>query len=163
MYQAPLRDLRFVMHELLGSEPLLAARYSDVEYSAELADNVLEEAANFAQEVLDPINASGDREGARWTPEGVVTPKGFREAYQAYKEAGWAQLSIGTELGGQGMPQLLNSAVEELMFASNMAFFLGTSLARGAVEAIAASGTEEQKSRLLPRLASGEWMGTMNL
>src|SRR5690606_14044103 len=109
------------------------------------------------------LNASGDREGARWTPEGVVTPKGFREAYQAYVEAGWAQLSIGTELGGQGMPQLLNTAVEELMFASNMAFFLGTSLARGAVEAIAASATEEQKQRVLPRLASGEWMGTMNL
>ncbi len=163
MYQAPLRDLRFVMQELLGSENVLVPAYSEIDYSGELAENILEEAAKFAEGVLEPLNAPGDREGAKWTPEGVVMPAGFREAYQAYAESGWAQLAIGTELGGQGMPQLLNTAVEELMFAANMAFFLGTSLARGAVEAIAASATEEQKARFLPKLASGEWMGTMNL
>jgi alkylation response protein AidB-like acyl-CoA dehydrogenase len=163
MYQAPLRDQRFVMHELLASEKVLAEGYSDVDYSAELADSILEEAANFAQTVLDPINAPGDREGARWTPEGVLTPKGFREAYQSYVEAGWAQLAIRTELGGQGQPHLLASAIEEVMFASNMAFFLGTSLAHGAVEAIAASATDELKQMVLPKLTSGEWMGTMNL
>jgi alkylation response protein AidB-like acyl-CoA dehydrogenase len=163
MYRPPLRELRFVMNELLGSAPVLAQAYAQIDYSAELADNIVEEAGNFAENVLEPLNASGDREGARWTPEGVVMPKGFREAYAAYVEAGWAQLSIGTELGGQGMPQLLNTAVEELMFAANMSFFLGTSLARGAVDAIASSATEEQKARLLPRLVTGEWMGTMNL
>ncbi|MFO7324860.1 MAG: acyl-CoA dehydrogenase [Pseudomonadota bacterium] len=163
MYQAPLREQRFVLHELLGSEAALGPLYEDIGYTAELADNILEEAARFAQTVLDPINAGGDREGARWTPEGVITPKGFREAYQAYVEAGWAQLAIPQELGGQGMPQLLNTAFEEMMFASNMAFFLGTSLARGAAEAIAASATEEQKALFLPKLVTGEWMGTMNL
>jgi alkylation response protein AidB-like acyl-CoA dehydrogenase len=163
MYEPPLREIRFVVHELLDSDPVLRELYAEIEYSGELGDNILEEAGKFAANVLEPLNASGDREGARWTPEGVVTPKGFREAYAAYVEAGWAQLPIGTELGGQGMPRLLNSAVEELMFAGNMGFFLGTSLAHGAVEAIAASGTEQQKSRVLPRLVSGEWMGTMNL
>jgi alkylation response protein AidB-like acyl-CoA dehydrogenase len=163
MFRAPLRELQFVMHELLPSDNVLEAMYADAGYSRELADNIVEEAAKFSENVLEPLNASGDREGARWTPEGVVMPKGFREAYAAYTEAGWAQLSIGSELGGQGMPQLLNSVVEELMFAGNMSFFLGTSLARGAVDAIAASATEEQKARVLPKLVTGEWMGTMNL
>jgi acyl-CoA dehydrogenase len=162
MYHAPLREIRFVIRELLASGGLDQA-YADIDYSAELGENVIEEAAKFAESVLDPINQTGDREGARWSPEGVTTPKGFREAYAAYTEAGWAQLSVGTELGGQGMPQLLNTAIEELMFAANMGFFLGTSLARGAVEAVAASGTDELKARVLPKLVTGEWMGTMNL
>ncbi|MEO6185233.1 MAG: acyl-CoA dehydrogenase family protein, partial [Steroidobacteraceae bacterium] len=162
MYQSPLREIRFVMHELLGDRALDVS-YAEIDYSAEIGDSIIEEAANFAENVLEPINRSGDEEGARWTADGVTTPKGFKEAYAAYVEAGWAQLSMGTELGGQGMPQLVNTAVEELMFASNMAFFLGTSLARGAVEAIAASATDVQKALVLPKLVSGEWMGTMNL
>jgi 3-(methylthio)propanoyl-CoA dehydrogenase len=162
MYHSPLRDLQFVMHELLGDQAL-AELLPDTGYNAELADNILEEAGKFAENVLEPINRSGDQEGSHWSPAGVVTPKGFKAAYAAYVEAGWAQLSIPPELGGQGMPQLLNTAVEELMFASNMAFYLGTSLVRGAVEAVVASGNEAQKAQLLPKLASGEWMGTMNL
>ncbi len=162
MYQAPLREIRFVMHELLD-DGQLDRLYEDAGYSAEIADNIVQEAAKFAESVLLPLNAPGDREGAHWSAEGVTTPKGFPEAYKAYVEAGWAQLSIGQEHGGQGMPQLLNSAVEELMFSSNMAFYLGTSLARGAVEAIAASGSPEQREQVLPRLVTGEWMGTMNL
>ena len=162
MYRAPLREIQFVLHELLGDQPL-ANGYADIDYSAELADNIVEEAAKFAESVLEPLNQTGDREGAHWTPEGVTTPKGFREAYAAYAEAGWPQLAVGTDLGGQGMPHVLTIAVEEMMFAANMAFFLGTSLAHGAVGAIAASATEEQKATFLPRLVSGEWMGTMNL
>ncbi|MGC4029123.1 MAG: acyl-CoA dehydrogenase [Steroidobacteraceae bacterium] len=162
MYQAPLREIRFVMHELLD-DSLLAGLYPEADYSAELADNIVEEAAKFCESVLLPLNATGDREGARWSEGGVTTPAGFPAAYKAYVEAGWAQLSIGQDHGGQGMPQLVNSAVEELMFASNMAFFLGTSLARGAVEAIAAAGSSAQQEAVLPRLVSGEWMGTMNL
>jgi 3-(methylthio)propanoyl-CoA dehydrogenase len=162
MYHAPLREISFVLHELLDDHPL-SELYADAGYSAEIADNILEEAAKFAENVLLPLNATGDREGARWSESGVTTPKGFPEAYKAYVEAGWSQLSMGQELGGQGMPQLMNSAVEELMFASNMAFFLGTSLARGAVEAIVASGNPAQLSQILPKLVTGEWMGTMNL
>jgi acyl-CoA dehydrogenase len=162
MYQSPLREIRFVMHELLG-DGVLDKGYADIDYSAELGDNIAEEAAKFAENVLEPLNRSGDEEGASWSPEGVRTPRGFKAAYAAYVEAGWAQLSVRTLHGGQGMPQLVNTAVEELMFASNMAFFVGTSLARGAVEAIAASGTAEQQAQVLPKLASGQWMGTMNL
>ena len=162
MFQSPLREIRFVMHELLG-DSLLGKLFSDVDYSAEVADSIVEEAGKFAENVLEPLNQPGDREGARWTPEGVVMPRGFREAYKAYVEAGWAQLSIEVDRGGQGMPQLLNTAVEELMFASNMAFYVGTSLVRGAVETITASGTKEQQQKILPQLSSGEWMGTMNL
>jgi 3-(methylthio)propanoyl-CoA dehydrogenase len=162
IYHSPLREIRFVMHELLTDQQLESA-YADIGYNAELGDNVLEEAAKFAENVLLPINQSGDAEGARWTPEGVITPKGFKQAYRAYIDGGWTQLSNRTDLGGQGMPQLVNTAVEELMFASNMAFFLGTSLARGAVEAIDASASEALKAQVLPKLVSGEWMGTMNL
>ncbi|MEO6081310.1 MAG: acyl-CoA dehydrogenase [Steroidobacteraceae bacterium] len=162
MYQSPLREIRFVMHELLD-DGALTQSYEDIGYNAELADNIAEEAGKFAENVLLPLNRSGDEEGSSWSPEGVRTPKGFKAAYAAYVEAGWAQLAVSTELGGQGMPQLVNTAVEEMMFASNMAFFLGTSLARGAVEAVVASGTAQQKKQLVPKLLSGEWMGTMNL
>jgi acyl-CoA dehydrogenase len=162
MFQPPLRDIRFVMHELLGDKALDAA-YADIDYSADVADNIVEEAGKFAQSVLEPLNRPGDLEGAHWSPEGVTMPQGFRAAYAAYIEAGWPQLSIPADMNGQGMPQLVNTAVEEQMFAANMAFFLGTSLARGAVEAIAASATDSLKSQVLPKMVSGEWAGTMNL
>jgi len=162
MYRAPLRDMRFVLHELLGDERL-STYFSAVDYSGELADSILDEAAKFGENVLEPINKSGDHEGAKWTAEGVVVPQGFKAAYASYIESGWSQLSVPQAQGGQGMPQLVNSAVEEIMFASNMAFYLGTSLARGAVEAISESGSEEAQARFVPQLVSGEWMGTMNL
>jgi alkylation response protein AidB-like acyl-CoA dehydrogenase len=150
------------MHELLD-DGALAKAYADIDYSDELAANIVEEAGKFAETVLEPLNRPGDQQGAQWTPQGVTMPPGFREAYAAYIEAGWPQLAMSTDLGGQGMPHVLTIAVEELMFAANMAFFLGTSLAHGAVGAIAASATEEQKAMFLPRLVTGEWMGTMNL
>jgi len=163
MYRAPLRDMRFVLHELLGDDRL-AAYYNTVDYSGELADSILDEAAKFGENVLEPLNKTGDAEGAKWTPDGVVVPKGFREAYASYTEGGWTQLSVPEAEGGQGMPQTVNTAAEEIFFASNMAFYLGTSLARGAVEAIAASAAGGPISQqFLPRLVSGEWMGTMNL
>jgi len=162
MYRAPLREIQFVLHELVQDGKLTDC-FADAGYSAELADNITEEAAKFAENALEPLNQSGDREGAKWTAEGVTTPAGFRQAYGDYVAAGWPQLAVPIELGGQGMPHLLTIAVEELMFAANMAFFLGTSLAHGAVGAISASASDEQKALFLPRLVSGEWMGTMNL
>ena len=162
MYRAPLRDMQFVLHELLA-DAQLAAWFADVDYSGELADTILDEAAKFGEQVLAPLNKSGDLEGARWHADGVQVPAGFKQAYADYIAGGWTQLSVATEDGGQGMPQLLNSAVEEIFFASNMAFYLGTSLARGAVEAIAASGSDTIKQQFMPKLVSGEWMGTMNL
>ena len=162
MYRAPLRDMQFVLHELLA-DAQLAAWFADVDYSGELADTILDEAAKFGEQVLAPLNKSGDLEGARWHADGVQVPAGFKQAYADYIAGGWTQLSVATGDGGQGMPQLLNSAVEEIFFASNMAFYLGTSLARGAVEAIAASGSDTIKQQFMPKLVSGEWMGTMNL
>jgi acyl-CoA dehydrogenase len=154
--------MQFVLHELLGDDRL-AAYYVDVDYSGELADSILEEAAKFGENVLDPLNRAGDVEGARWTPEGVVVPKGLKDAYAAYIEGGWTQLSVPGELGGQGMPHTVGNAVEEILFASNMAFYLGTSLARGAVEAIASSGSGDVVQPFIEKLVNGEWMGTMNL
>ncbi len=162
MYRAPLRDMQFVLHELLGDDRL-SAYYADVDYAGELADSILEEAAKFGENVLEPLNRPGDVEGARWTPEGVQVPKGLKEAYASYIEGGWTQMSVPGDLGGQGMPHTVNNAVEEIMFASNMAFYLGTSLARGAVEAIAGSGSGDAVQPFVEKLVSGEWMGTMNL
>jgi alkylation response protein AidB-like acyl-CoA dehydrogenase len=162
MYQAPLRELRFVLDELLGTQSLAGLRGLE-DYSPELAEQVLGEAGRFAQNVLDPLNQSGDREGAHWTPEGVKTAKGFKAAYQQYVEGGWPALGANPEFGGQAVPNVLSSAVRELMASSNLAFKLGPMLTIGAVEALDLCGSPEQKQRFLPKMVAGEWTGTMVL
>jgi acyl-CoA dehydrogenase len=162
MYRAPLRELRFVMEELLGAAQL-AACPDFAEYSNELATSVLEEAARFAQDVLDPLNQPGDKAGARWTAEGVVTAPGFRDAYQQFVAGGWPALGGPSEYGGQTVPQVLVTAVQELLAASNLAFKLCPMLTQGAVHALELSGSEAQKRFFLPKLVSGEWTGTMVL
>ena len=113
MYRAPVKELDFVLNELVGAAALDGCeRYSD--YSAELGTTILEEAAKFAEEVLDPLYRTGDTQGAKWTPEGVVTTPGFKAAYKAFAEGGWNQLSGDPEYGGQGMPRMLGTAVVEL-------------------------------------------------
>jgi 3-(methylthio)propanoyl-CoA dehydrogenase len=162
MYQAPLRELRFVLEELLNSGTL-AACPAFADYSSELAESVLDEAARFAETVLEPLNRPGDQQGARWTPEGVVTPPGFREAYEQFVAGGWPQLGANPEFGGQAVPQVLSTAVQELWAASNLAFKLCPMLTHGAVHALELCGSQEQKRRFLPRMISGEWTGTMVL
>src|SRR5689334_19714400 len=109
MYQAPLQEINFVLNSLLKVGTL--GSYPDfAEYSSELATTILEEAARFAEEVLEPLNRPGDRIGAKWTAEGVVTPPGFREAYARFVEGGWPQLGARPEHGGQGMPAVLTTA-----------------------------------------------------
>jgi acyl-CoA dehydrogenase len=162
MYQAPLRDLRFVLHELLDTQRLSGSP-ALADYSPELADSVLDEAARFAEQVLEPLNQSGDREGARWTPEGVVTAKGFKEAYRKYVEGGWPALGVHAEHGGQPVPQALGAAVRELWGSANLSFKLCPMLTVGAVEALALCGTPEHKQKFLPKMVSGEWTGTMVL
>ncbi len=162
MYRAPLRELRFVIEELLGAARL-ASCPGLTEYSDELAVSVLEEAARFAQGVLDPLNKSGDVEGARWTPEGVVTARGFRDAYQQFSAGGWSQLGGPPEFGGQVAPQVLVTAVQELWASANLAFKLCPMLTAGAVHALELSGSQAQKERFLPKMVSGEWTGTMDL
>ena len=162
MYRAPLKDLRFNMHELIG-ESALQACPAYAEFSLDLADAVLEEAGKFAETVLDPLYKSGDRDGARWTPDGVIGAPGFKAAYQQFVEGGWASLRASPEHGGQGVPYVIGTAVEELWAASNLSFKLCPMLTQGAVEAIEQYGTEEQKHLYLAKMVSGEWTGTMNL
>jgi 3-(methylthio)propanoyl-CoA dehydrogenase len=162
MYRAPLKDLRFVLHDLIGEADLLGCRDLG-DYSADLADSVLAEAGRFAESVLDPLYRTGDREGAKWTPQGVVTPAGFKEAYAQFVEGGWPSLAHGTEFGGQGMPRVLAAAVEEIWTSANCAFKLCPMLTHTAIEALEQVGTPEQQQTYLPKLISGEWAGTMNL
>jgi alkylation response protein AidB-like acyl-CoA dehydrogenase len=162
MYRAPLKDLQFVLHDLIGDAELQACRDLG-DYSGDLADHVLAEAGRFAESVLDPLYRSGDRDGAKWTPQGVVTPPGFKEAYAKFVEGGWPSLSHSPEFGGQGMPRLLGTAVEEMWASANSGFRLCPMLTHSAVDALEQVGTPAQQQAYLAKLISGEWTGTMNL
>jgi alkylation response protein AidB-like acyl-CoA dehydrogenase len=162
MYRAPIRELQFQLHELLG-EGAIRVMPSYSGYSREDADTILTEAAKFAEQVLYPISRPGDIDGARWTPEGVRMPAAFKNAYRQFVADGWTQLRAPSEYGGQHVPYALGIAVEELWAASNLAFKLCPMLTQGAIEAILHIGSDEQKARYLRTMISGEWTGTMNL
>ncbi|MGR8921657.1 MAG: acyl-CoA dehydrogenase [Gammaproteobacteria bacterium] len=161
-YVAPVRDLQFVINELIGMDRLTGLEGGD-EVSEELSNAVLEEAAKLAAEVLAPLNRVGDTEGCRLEGDVVHTPPGWREAYAAFCESGWGSLAMNPEFGGQGLPKLIASAVNEMWDSANMAFGLCPMLTNGAIEAIEQHGSPEQQQRYLPKLVSGEWAGTMNL
>src|SRR5215831_4015330 len=162
-YHAPLKEMRFVLTELAGLEQV-AKLPGFEEATPDLVMAILDEAGKFATEVLDPLNASGDREGARRLDDGSVrTPSGFKDAYKQYCANGWNGLTKNPDFGGQGLPQLVSTAVEEMWHASNLAFDLCPMLTQGAIEAIELCGTPEQKQRFLPKMVSGVWAGTMNL
>jgi alkylation response protein AidB-like acyl-CoA dehydrogenase len=161
-YAAPLRDMRFVLKELAGLEQVARLPgYADA--SPDLVDAVLDEAAKFASTVLAPLNAEGDRNGARWDKQTVTMPPGFREAYQQFVDNGWAGLAANPEFGGQGLPLLVSAAVQEMWKSANMAFALCPMLSIGAADTLEFVASPEQKARYLPPLISGEWTGTMNL
>ncbi len=162
-YRAPLAEIQFVLTELAGLADV--ARLPGFEEATpDVAAAILEEAAKFATNVLDPLNASGDREGARRLDDGSVrTPAGFKEAYRQYCDNGWNGLTKNPEFGGQGLPQLVATAVEEMWHASNLAFDLCPLLTQGAIEAIELRGSDELKLRYLPKMVAGTWTGTMNL
>jgi alkylation response protein AidB-like acyl-CoA dehydrogenase len=162
VYRAPLDDQRFVLDVLLDAAQL-ARLPRFAEYSAELAAAVLTEAGRFAGEILSPINRSGDQAGATWSSTGVTMPAAFKAAYRQYLDGGWPQLVIDTEHGGQGVPQVLGTAVEELWCGANVAFMLCPLLSRGAIEALLMAGTAQLQQVYLPKMVSGEWTGTMNL
>ena len=162
-YHAPLKEIRFVLHELAGLEQVgKLPGFEDA--TPDTVDAILDEAAKFATEVLDPLNAVGDREGARRLDDGSVkTPTGFKDAYLQYCANGWNGLTKNPDFGGQGLPQLVATAVEEMWHAANMAFDLCPLLTQGAIEAIELCGTPEQKQLFLPKMVEGVWTGTMNL
>jgi alkylation response protein AidB-like acyl-CoA dehydrogenase len=162
-YRAPLADMTFVLNELAGlAEVAKLPGWEDA--TPDTVAAILEEAAKFATDVLDPLNRAGDLEGSRRNPDGSVnTPKGFKEAYHRFVENGWNGLTKPTQYGGQELPQLVSTPVEEMWHAANMAFDLCPLLTQGAIEALELCGTPEQKQTYLPRMVQGTWAGTMNL
>lgn len=161
-YNAPVKDMRFVLERVVGMEEVSALPgYEDA--TPDIVAAILEEAAKFAGEVLAPLNHAGDQEGASWSEEGVTTPAGWKDAYAQFSEAGWNSLAFDPEFGGQGMPGMLSAAVQEMWHSSNMAFGLCPLLTQGAVHAIASHASDDLKQQYLEKMISGQWTGTMNL
>ena len=161
-YQAPLKDMRFVLNHLAGLADV-AKLPGYEEATPDTVDAILEEAAKFASEVLDPINFSGDREGSKWSDGEVRTPKGFRDAYKKFCEGGWNALPFEAEWGGQGLPKLVSTPVQEMWKSSNLSFSLCPLLTQGAIEALLLRGSDSVKQTYLPNMVEGKWTGTMNL
>jgi alkylation response protein AidB-like acyl-CoA dehydrogenase len=161
-YAAPLRDMRFVLNELAGLAEVAKLPGYD-EASSDTVDAILEQASKFASEVLDPINYSGDREGSKWSAGEVRTPKGFRDAYRRFCDGGWNALPFEAQWGGQGLPRLVSTPVQEMWKSSNMSFSLCPLLTQGAIEALLLRGSDELKQAYLPKMVEGKWAGTMNL
>ena len=161
-YAAPTRDMRFVLNELAGL-PDVNQLPGFEEATAETVDAVLEEAGRFAAEVLAPLNRPGDIAGARFNDAGVIPPEGFKDAYRAFVEGGWASLPFEPEFGGQGLPELVAAATNEIWQSANMGFALCPMLTEGCAVALGIHGSHDLKAIFLPKLVSGEWAGTMNL
>lgn len=162
MYKAPLKDMQFVLSELIDVDTI--ATYPGFEeVSPDLLDAILVEAGKVASDVLAPINKTGDIQGSSLKDNKVVVPDGFTEAFKQFSESGWMSINQPTEFGGQGLPYLLDCAVSEMWHASNMAFTLCPLLTNGAVEAIYAHASDELKASYLANMIEGKWTGTMNL
>ncbi|MBD1203060.1 MAG: acyl-CoA dehydrogenase C-terminal domain-containing protein [Rhodobacteraceae bacterium] len=160
-YTAPIKDMQFVLHDVLQVTASDIPGYADLDTGFTAA--VLEEAGKLASDVLAPLNAVGDREGCRLENGVVRTPTGFKAAFEQLKEGGWTALDCDPDYGGQGLPYLMGTAVGEIFVASNMALNMYQGLTHGAYSAIHAHGTADQKATYLPKMVSCEWTGTMNL
>lgn len=164
-YHAPLRDMQFVLHEVLKVQDEFQHMPRFAEVDADTVNAVLEQGAKFCEQVIFPLNKPGDEQGCQHdkNTQTVTTPQGFKQAYQQYIEGGWAALACEPEYGGQGLPQTLNQVFFEMANAANQAWTMYPGLTHGAYECLHAHGTEEQKTLYLPKLTSGEWTGTMCL
>ncbi|MCE3272289.1 MAG: acyl-CoA dehydrogenase-like protein [Ramlibacter sp.] len=164
-YTPPLRDMQFIMHEVLNltEELKVCTKHSDID--VDTINAVLEEGGKFAAEVAFPLNRIGDEQGCKLdkTTHEVKTPDGFKEAYAKYVEGGWPALTCDPEFGGQGLPFALNQCVYEMLNSANQAWTMYPGLSHGAYEALHAHGTPEQQKLFLPKLVSGQWTGTMCL
>jgi len=162
-YNAPVRDTQFILNEVLGIEKYANLPGFDAA-SPEIIEAILTEGGKFVEEVLFPLNQVGDQQGCTRHEDGsVTTPQGFKQAYDQFCEGGWGTLTAPEEFGGQGMPHVVGFAFEEYITASNMAFGMYPGLTHGAVSAILAKGSQEQKEKYVPNMVSGKWGGTMNL
>jgi len=161
-YKAPLRDMRFVLHELHDSAALTRLKGLE-DVSPELMDSILEEAAKLTEEVLLPTNASGDEIGCVLENGVVRTPKGFKDAYDIFRNGGWTAIAADPQYGGQGLPESLNKLVEEMICSANLAFSLYPGLTHGAYQAIASHASDTLKDTYLPKMVDGTWSGTMCL
>jgi acyl-CoA dehydrogenase len=161
-YKAPVEDTLFLLNDVFGIQ-----RYSNLPGFSDISDMlepILEEAAKVCEEAFQPVNRSGDKEGCTRHADGrVTTPKGFKEAYDAYRAGGWMGLAVPEAYGGQGLPYTLSAVMNEFCSASNMALAMYPGLTMGAVAALLVHGSEEQKQMYIPRMVTGDWTGTMNL
>jgi alkylation response protein AidB-like acyl-CoA dehydrogenase len=162
VYQAPLRDMSFVLNELFADEPFSHLE-AFADFTPDVLEAVLEQAARLAHDVLLPLNASGDLEGCRLENGVVRTPAGFREAYDQFRDGGWGSLAADPQWGGQGLPERVNKLVEEMTCSANLSFSLYPGLTHGATTAIEGHATDPLKRSYLPKLVSGEWSGAMCL
>lgn len=162
VYKAPLDDISFVLNDVLDAEQLSGLPgYEDA--TPDLTGQILEEGAKICEQVLFPINLSGDEEGCTFKDGEVTTPKGFKEAYQTFSEGGWCGLSADPDYGGMGMPVTINTVMQEMICAANFSFGMYPGLSQGAYDALHIHGTDAQKDEYLPKLITGEWSGTMCL
>ncbi|KFG67079.1 acyl-CoA dehydrogenase C-terminal domain-containing protein [Microvirga sp. BSC39] len=163
VYKAPVEDVMFLLNDVFPIE-----RYNNLpgfaDATPDTVEAILAEGAKLCEEVFAPLNLSGDQEGCTRNPDGsVTTPKGFREAYEAYAAGGWMGLAAPEEFGGQGLPSVLNTIMQEFVSSSNLALGMYPGLTQGAIAALIEHGTEEQKQIYLPKMIEGTWTGTMNL
>ncbi len=162
-YKAPVDDVLFLLNDVLGYE-----RYSNLpgfaDATPDIVEAILGEAARFCEEVVQPLNQTGDRQGCTRADDGsVTTPDGFKEAYDTYSQAGWIGLAADPEYGGQGLPYTIAAVLNEFVSSANMAWGMYAGLTQGAIAALHLHGSDEQKQTYLPKMVSGEWSGTMNL
>ena len=164
-YTPPVRDMQFVLHEVLDAVGNLSQLPAHAEVDADTINAVLEEGGKFAAQVLAPLNLSGDKQGCTLDIDShaVTTPDGFKGAYAAYVEGGWPALSCDPAFGGQGLPHVVNQCFYEMLNSANQAWAMYPGLSHGAYEALHVHGSDEQKATYLPKLTSGQWTGTMCL
>ncbi len=162
-YKAPLNDMQFTLHDLLDSDAHYASLNSPESLTPDLLKAVLDNMAQFSEEVLAPLNQSGDDEGCEWSPEGVTTPAGFKEAYTQYVEGGWPGLAVDSAIGGQGLPPSIGFYADEMVGTSNWSWSMYPGLSRASVRLISEDGTDEQKRLYLGKIVEGTWTGTMCL
>jgi alkylation response protein AidB-like acyl-CoA dehydrogenase len=162
-YKAPLRDIQFVLNDVLDAEAHYASLPGCEEATPDMVSAILEEGAKFAERVLSPLNQVGDQQGCQFDNGDVKTPEGFKEAYQQYVEGGWPSLAHDVEYGGQGLPESLGTVISEMVGSANWSWGMYPGLSHGAMNTLHEHGTDEQKSTYLTKLVSGEWTGTMCL